>query len=114
MRGNQLAGAAPAPRFPPPRVLPFHLTFFFSSSPQTTTKLFIYFNANLMPPLTFSGPAAGSRGGRPPLPVTPHGYRWQEEPPPRTEGQLWLIDFWCQELGPEAVRQHINCDPIIS
>lgn len=119
MRGNKLAGAAPALRFPPtPRLLPFHLTFFFFSPPprQQRQEVIIHLNANLTLPLTFSGPLRGAEAGDPrsPLPASPHGRRWQEELPPRKEGQLWLMDFWCQELGPEAVRQHINCDPIIS
>lgn len=113
MRGNQLAGAAPAPRFPPPRLLPFHLTFFFFLPPNNNKVIYL-FQRKPHAPSHLLWSRRGEQRRETPLSVTPHGCRWQEEPPPRTEGQLWLIDFWCQELGPEAVRQHINCDPIIS
>lgn len=75
MRGNKLAGEAPALRFPPtPRLLPFHLTFFFSPPPrQQQQEVIIHLNANLTLPLTFSGPLRGAEAGEPrsPLPAKP-------------------------------------------
>lgn len=69
MRGNKLAGAAPALRFPPtPRLLPFHLTFFLLlllfPSPrqqQQQQEVIIHLKANLRFPLTFSGPCGEQR-----------------------------------------------------
>lgn len=69
MRGNKLAGAAPALLFPPtPRLLPFHLTFFFFFPPpprQQQQEVIIHLNANLTLSLTFSGPLRGAEAGDP-------------------------------------------------
>lgn len=114
MRGNQLAGAAP--RSPPPPRSPAFPFNFFSPPPPPRQQVIYLFEGKANAPAHLLRSPRGAEAEDPgpgPRPDPP-GCRWQEEPPPRTEGQLWLIDFWCQELGPEAVRQHINCDPIIS